>query len=165
MAVGVAVPATAHAATLDVTCIPPSADTATYNPPLSNTPRTTTITVDAFYGPCVSLSNPAVSSGEFHLRFTAPNRSCAELLGTAPVTFTITWNTGQTSTVVGTRTVTTAGGLLQTVLLATVTTGLFAGDTVVQTSTSAAAPVLLCTLGLGTVSTNTQSIVLEITSV
>jgi hypothetical protein len=96
---------------------------------------------------------PGLSSGTFTTTITAPGGVHHHL------------EHRQTTTLSGTRTVTTAAGVLQTVVLATVTSGLFAGDTVVQTGTSVAADTLLCTLGLRTIASSNQAVVLEITSI
>ncbi|MFI1585559.1 hypothetical protein [Embleya sp. NPDC020630] len=155
-------PATpAHASVLDVTCT--GGETATYNPALTSTPQTVTTTRVISYSPCVS-TDPAVTSGARNLTYTAPGFSCVDLLGSGTISATITWNTGQTSTVTGNRVSTVVGATTVTVITGTVTAGLFTGDTVVQTQIGAATPILTCNLGLGTVSGLTSTIVLEISS-
>ena len=86
------------------------------------------------------------------------------LLQSAAVTYTITWNTGQQSTISGSTTVNTAGGVITVIVTGNVTAGLFAGDSVVQTLTAAVPALLPCTLGLGSVSGTYSLITLEITS-
>jgi hypothetical protein len=90
----------------------------------------------------VSLSVPALTSGSRASAGVTTTLSCADLLGSGPVTSTIT------GTVTG-----------------TVTSGLFAGDTFVQNNTGPAVDVLTCTAGLGTVSSIYSLVTLEITSV
>ncbi|PSL52498.1 hypothetical protein B0I31_113171 [Saccharothrix carnea] len=155
---------TASAGVLDVTCTPPSSNSITYNPPLTRTPQDVTIGVSAQYGPCVSLSNPALTSGHRAISVLSPGFSCLELLNSGSVTFTITWNTGQTSTVSANYSATVVGAALVDVRTGTVTSGLFAGSTVLQTTTGPATDVLLCTAGLGTVSGIYSLVTLEITS-
>lgn len=155
---------TASAGVLDVTCIPPSSNTATYNPPLTMTPQDGALAVTAQYGPCVSLSNPALTSGSSSYTTPVSGRTCLDLLQSGTSAFTITWNTGQTSTVSANRTSTIVGAALVVTSTGTVTSGLFAGSAVVQVITSPATDVLLCTVGLGTVSSTYSLVTLEITS-
>lgn len=77
---------------------------------------------------------------------------------------TITWNTGQTSTLTLNRVTNVAGAVITVTQTGTVTGGLFSGDTVVMTATAPSTDVLNCTLGLGTVSSTYSTVVLEITS-
>jgi hypothetical protein len=148
-------PASAReAGLLDVTCIP-----------LSNTPQTSTSSANWQLGPCVSTSVPGLTSGT-HSDAGAPReRTCLELLDSRTMVRTVTWNTGDTSTLTLNRTTTVSGAVLVITMTGTVTSGLFAGDTVVGTATGAATDILLCTLGLGTVSSVYTTTVLEITSV
>ncbi|MCS7478756.1 hypothetical protein ACFFQW_12955 [Umezawaea endophytica] len=155
---------TASAVVQDVTCTPPSSNTATYNPPLTMTPRDGTLTGTAQYGPCVSVSNPAITSGSSGGTTTVSGRTCLDLLQSGTSAFTITWNTGQTSTISANRTSTIAGGLLVVTNTGTVTSGVFAGSTVVRVITSPATDITLCTLGLGTVSSVYSLITLKIIS-
>ncbi|MFF4344199.1 hypothetical protein ACFY00_30265 [Kitasatospora sp. NPDC001540] len=156
----------AHAAgVLDTTCTPPSSSTTTYSPPLTLTPQPSSSTLSYQFGPCVSLSQPAVTSGTSTRTNPASSRSCLDLLGVSAGTLTITWNTGQTSTLSVNVTSTRAGAALVVTQTGTVTSGLFAGDTVVITQTGPAADVLLCTAGLGTVPSIYGLLTLEITSV
>lgn len=150
---------------LDVTCIPPSSVNATYSPPLTNTPQASASSLSWQLGPCVSASVPDLTSGT-HSAANAPReRTCLELLGARSGTRTITWNTGDTSTLSMNGTTTVVGALLVVTYTGTVTSGLFAGDTVVATQTGPATDILLCTLGLGTVSGTYSTMVMEITSV
>jgi hypothetical protein len=48
---------------LDVTCTPPSSAVSSYSPPLSNTPQTSQSTIFYQFGPCLSLSQPGITSG------------------------------------------------------------------------------------------------------
>jgi hypothetical protein len=147
-----------------VTCVPPSSAATTYTPPVTLTPQNVTISSTTQYGPCTSLSHPAITSGIRARTTTDPGQTCLDLLESGSLTFTITWNTGQTSTISAKRTSTLAGTTLIVTNTGTVTSGLFTGSTVVQTNTGAAPDVLLCTAGLGTVSSTYAAVTLEITS-
>lgn len=157
-----ATPATAGA--LDVTCLPTSSQTASFSPPLTLAPKPTTVTASTQYGPCTSTSVPGLTSGSRSATIPYPALSCLDLLTSAPLTFTITWNTGQTSTISGSTTVTTAGAALIVTITGNVTAGLFTGDSVVQTITGPSTAVTLCTLGLGTVPSIDALVTLAITS-
>ncbi|MEU4746985.1 hypothetical protein AB0G02_41910, partial [Actinosynnema sp. NPDC023658] len=89
---------------------------------------------------------------------------CLELLRNGSATLTITWNTGQTSTISFNYTVNIVGAAMVVTYTGTVTSGLFAGSTVLQVNTNPATDVLLCTLGLGTVPSTYALVTLEITS-
>lgn len=155
--------APASAAALDVTCIPPSSQVNTYTPPLTATPQTVIVNSSGQYT-CVSATVPGLTSGSRTVEVSSPGRSCLDLVTGFAVTLTITWNTGQTSTLSGNSTVATVGLTQVVTMTGTVTAGLFAGDTVVSTSVSPSLPILLCTLGLGTVATTSSTNLLEITS-
>ncbi len=155
---------TASAGVLDVTCTPPSSHNTSYDPPLTLAPQNVAFTITTQYGPCVSLSNPAITSGFRSTTGVAPGRSCLDLLDSGFLTSTITWNTGQTSTIAVNSSTTVVGAALVVTMTGTVTSGLFAGSTVVQVFTGPAADVLLCTAGLGTVAGIYSLVTLEITS-
>ncbi len=142
----------AHAAVADVTCTPPGSVVVTYSPPLTLTPQNVTITVNSLYTPCISSTVPALTSGTSNFTFTATNRSCANLVGAASAAPSVTWNTGQSTTMSLNSTANIIGGVYTVVTSGVVTTGLFAGDTVVQNATGPGTDILLCLLGLGSVS-------------
>jgi hypothetical protein len=152
----------AHAGVLDVTCT--GNTSTTYNPPLDNTPTDTQLTVTSFFGPCVSTSVPGLTSGSYSVQFTIPSRSCVTLLNTGAEEYTITWNTGQTSTLSINRNATLAGPAFVVTHIGIVSSGLFAGDTVLRTATAPSIDLQLCLLGLGTVSGIFAADVLELTS-
>ncbi|MET8578997.1 hypothetical protein [Streptomyces sp. NPDC005012] len=156
--------ASTHRGLLDLTCTVPSSEATTYKPPLTLTSQDVTFSSTVQYGPCVSLSRPEISSGSRSLQVLTPDRSCLTLLETAVSDFTITWNTGRTSTVSGHRTATVVGAALVVTVTGNVTSGVFAGDSVVQTSTGPATDILACTLGLGSVDSVYSTVTLEITS-
>ncbi|MEV6967931.1 hypothetical protein AB0M47_22755 [Hamadaea sp. NPDC051192] len=155
--------APASAGVLDVTCTPPSSNLNQYDPPLTLTPQSVTVSTTALYGPCVSASHPSITSGTRTASVTTTS-SCADLLGPGSITYTITWNTGQTTTISSTFTRAVAGAVYTVVATGVVTSGLFAGDTVVTNFTGPATDITLCTLGLGSVSSISTLGTLEITS-
>jgi len=155
---------TASAGVQDVTCTAPSSQSDTCTPPLTLTPQSVTVGSTTRYGPCVSLSNPAITSDSRTRTLLVPGRSCLDLLNSGSTTFTITSNTGQSSAISSNFTSTTVGATLVVTDTGTVTSGLFIGSTVVQVLTAPAADVLLRTAGLTTVSGIHSLMTLEITS-
>ncbi|MEU1123838.1 hypothetical protein ABZ371_09725 [Streptomyces sp. NPDC005899] len=149
---------------LDLTCTPPSSASVTYTPPLTNAPQTASSNLHWELGPCVSLSRPDITAGTHTVQNPPRQRSCLELLASGAVTRTITWNTGETSTLSMNRTTTVVGAALIVTHTGTVTSGVFAGDTVVVTEAGPAAAILTCTLGLGSVSSVYNVLTMEITS-
>lgn len=147
-----------------ITCTPPSSASLTYNPPLTTSLQTVTISASWQYGPCVSTSHPSITSGTLQASGPVPNVNCLSLLGSRPATYTITWNTGQTSTLSGNIVVIHAGATLISTTTGTVTAGVFAGSTFVHTIVYPSHNILLCNLGLGTVSSLYGQITLAITS-
>lgn len=157
--------APASAGVLDMTCTPPTSVLNSYSPALTLAPQTVTVTTTALYGPCVSLSQPAITSGTRSATVTTTT-SCADLLGPGTFTYTITWNTGQTSTLSTNYTRVAAGALYTVTATGVVTAGVFAGDTVLVNYTGPSTDITLCTLGIATVSNIYLPLgTLEITSV
>lgn len=157
------VPGASAAGVADVVCTPPSSQNTRYSPPLTISPQTVTTTRNHQFGPCVSLSQPAVTSGTSTLTTTG-SRTCLDLLSSNAVSISITWNTGQTSTFSGNSIVNVVGLVNQTEVTGTITSGLFAGAAVVMNVTGAATDILLCTAGLGAVSSLYDTITLAITT-
>ncbi|WP_256107727.1 hypothetical protein [Streptomyces sp. ODS05-4] len=149
---------------LDVECIPPSSSNVVYNPPLTNVPQPVVSTQNWQLGPCVSASKPALTSGTHSQTSLPRDRTCFDLLAAGPETKTITWNTGETSTLSMNRTVSVAGAALIVTHTGTVTSGLFAGDSVLITETGVATAITLCTLGLGSVGSVYSQMTLTTTS-
>jgi hypothetical protein len=142
----------ANAVSIDVVCVPPSSDVITFDPPLTLTPQTVDGTSFIQLGPCTSLTVPGLASGSSIQTFTAPDSTCEVLLGALPTEFTITWNTGQTSTITGNTVGVLEAGLLTVTLTGSVSSGLFAGHSVAGNQSGPATDLLLCRLGLGDVS-------------
>jgi hypothetical protein len=126
----VAVPA-AHADTAQLlSCV--GSGSNTYQPGVTATPGLVTVSSRADYGPCVSTGSPQITSGHFAVT-GAGIVSC--FAGSFAITVTITWNTGETSTI-------TAVGIVAqrpanevvVVYQGTVTAGRFLGGAVVMTA-------------------------------
>jgi hypothetical protein len=146
------VSAPAQADTGDIVCLPPSSSTGTYTPPLTLTPQTVTVQTTEVFGPCTSLAVPAITSGLAKTTVTVPGRTCLVLLGSGTATRTITWNTGQTSTITENFSTQIVGGVFTVTVTGIVTDGLFQGDTIVRNQSGPATDILLCEAGLGAVS-------------
>ncbi|WP_424233962.1 hypothetical protein [Actinophytocola sp.] len=146
------VPTPARAAVGDLVCAPPTSSAITFTPPLTTSPQTATVRSTNVFGPCVSTTVPAVTSGYTSVNVTVPNRSCLTLAGSGTSTSTITWNTGQTSELTLNFLTEIVGGVYTSTVTGAVTGGLFAGDSVVSNQTGAATDIALCLAGLGTVS-------------
>lgn len=155
----------AAAGVADVTCTTPSSNVLSSSPPLTSTPAVVTLTSQSSLGPCVSVSDPAITSGSW--RTVVPNitASCDFLLRSSSGSDTVTWNTGQTSTLSGNREASVEGALFIVTFTGTVTSGVFAGDTVVEQFAGPSTDITLCELGLGTVSSIYSTLELELTSV
>jgi hypothetical protein len=127
-------------------------------------PQPVTVSVSTQYGPCTSTSVPGLTAGSRSATISYPSRSCRDLLDSGSGTFTITWNTGQQSTISGNTTASVVGAALVVTVTGNVTAGLFTGDSVISTVTGPATDITLCTAGLGTVSSIYSAVTLEITS-
>ncbi|GEN05867.1 hypothetical protein MFU01_09040 [Myxococcus fulvus] len=101
-----------------------------YSPPLTTTPQNVNITGTAVYSNCLG---GGVTSASNSTNALATDYSCLGLLeiGTAPSV--LTWNTGETSTLVQTRVAVQGAGLSVTVThFGSVSSGKFAGATTVR---------------------------------
>ncbi|MEV7660159.1 hypothetical protein AB0O39_39195 [Streptomyces anulatus] len=145
-------PAPAHAQAGDLACLPPTSSTVTFTPALTTLPQDVTVHSTNLFGPCTSATVPGITSGTFSGTFAVPGRSCLTLAGSGTSRSTITWNTGQTSTLTLNYTTQIVGAVYTSVLTGVVSGGLFQGDSVVSNQTGPATDILTCTLGLGTVS-------------
>ena len=154
--------ATGAATGLELTCTPPSSASLTFAPPLTNTPQPVTNSVSRQYGPCVAPNHPGITAGSSTASALYPAGTCERLLGSNPLTITITWNTGQTSTLSGNNLSNIIGGALVSTSTGTVTAGVFAGGTFVHNVVYLGQDLLLCNLGLGAVSSLYGLITLQI---
>lgn len=133
-----------------------------FDPPLTLTPQSGTITVSTVYSPCVSTSSD-VTAGTRNATIPYTDRSCLDLLHPNSATFTIDWNTGEPSKVSVNALAEIVGGAFQITLLGAVQQGQFEGRTFQQTNAGAGSDILLCNLGLGQVSTLFLAVELTIT--
>lgn len=143
--------ATGTATGVDITCTPPSSASLTFTPPLTNVPQPVNNAVSRQYGPCVAPAHPGITAGSSAGSGVFPNGTCLRLLGSNPINITITWNTGQTSTLSGNNLSNIVGGALVSTTTGTVSAGVFAGSTFVHNVVYLGQDVLLCNLGLGSV--------------
>lgn len=148
----------------EVTCTVPSNRVTTFSPALTGTPQAVTISTQANYGPCVSLTHPDITSGTASGQ-TSSQLSCLDLLKQVQNQQKITWNSGETSIYQATTTATIVGALVVNVTTGTVTEGLFEGAAVQQVQIAPATTILACTLGVGTVPSVNSTVTLQITGV
>ena len=115
-----------------------TAQRTTYSPGVTLFPSQQTITLNTLAAPCVSLSNPNITSGA--ATFTVMGmRSCLTLDQTTSGTSGITWNTGQTSTYTYTSSSKTVLGQILVTINGIVIAGVFQGAPI---SLALASPVL-----------------------
>ncbi|TQM85378.1 hypothetical protein FHX81_7858 [Saccharothrix saharensis] len=121
----------AQAADLELlSCVGSGANT--YQPGVTAQPRVVTIDSSADYDSCVSSGSPTITSGGYAI---VANGLVSCLGGGVSITVTITWNTGETTTVaaVGLVVLRPANEVV-VVYQGTVTAGRFTGAAVVMTA-------------------------------
>lgn len=151
--------APADADVLDVTCT--GSQHITYSPGIVLSPeRDVTTTVEGTYS-CVSSD---VTGATTYATFTGPE-SCLAVAEIESLSSTFTWNDGSTSTATYTTTVTYGVGTTVLTKTGTVTSGRFAGDTFLQVITGPNLGGLLACLTSTGLTENTETALLEITSV
>lgn len=99
--------------------------TIDYSPPLTAVAQPTTATVNASLSPCVSPTNPAITSAS--VRFAASGVLSCAVPFPASGTATIGWNTGSSSTFSHTETVSFQPPSLVITLTGTISGGLLSG--------------------------------------
>ncbi|MET0406352.1 MAG: hypothetical protein ABW123_28290 [Cystobacter sp.] len=129
-----------EAAPVLLTCT--GSERATFTPGLKLYPQTVSTRIEQQLAPCVG--DERITSGTAVLAFTA-EQAClsTDLPGTVPGAQTLTWNTGETSRFVYTKTYVQNAGLVVAIKTGTITEGLFAGATAVM-SIPATSNVLAC---------------------
>ncbi len=151
VALGSVVESPAHAAgVIDLTCSRHSVDKLFFTPPVTLEPQTVTIDKRTDYRWCYSPGAPDVVSGEL-VRLLTRTDSCPQALGTGSLSQTITWNTGETSTISFLRTPTLVHGIYKVTFVGTVTAGLFAGSAAKQVYVANGRDLQRCLDGKGTV--------------
>lgn len=123
---GLAFAGPAHAIAQDVICSIGGTNTLAFSPKLRLAEQAVTMTGTGTYPTCVS-SDPDISSGASTI---SGHGSLGCLSGSMPATETVTWNTGETSTISYTLTLNLVAGQSAFAVVGTVTAGRFAGDTV-----------------------------------
>jgi hypothetical protein len=104
----------------------------TYQPGVTLQPRSVAVSSSAHYEPCVSSGAPTITSGGYQANATSVV-SC--LAGSFAITVTITWNTGETTTVTAIGIITQRpANEVVVVYQGTVTAGRFTGAAVVMTA-------------------------------
>jgi hypothetical protein len=106
-----------------------------YSPPISDTPQTTTATGITVFAPCVSLTDPDVSSGAIPSATVTRTFSCLALLAGGPGAQPIVWNTGDTSVFSFTSMTQVVRGELVVVQTGNISAGRFRGATAALTTT------------------------------
>ncbi|MFY1831254.1 hypothetical protein ACN47A_35400 [Myxococcus fulvus] len=116
-----------------------------YSPPLKNVEQDVTVVTTTVYSNCISLLGGTVTSGTNTIRSFRPGFSCMDLLSIGSSTSVITWNTGETSTLIQTRVSSQINGNLAILTnVGTVESGKFAGATVTRTTTYLSTDLAAC---------------------
>lgn len=143
--------APAEAAVIDVSCTSPnSTNVITFSPPLTLVNQPTVVSRSTSYQPCRAPRWPNLTYGKEAKTITMLD-DCTMVLGTLNVNFTITWNTGQTTTVSAVRTASLSGSNLVVTFNGTVTAGLFLGSNVNQVFVGSGVDLINCLAGRGSV--------------
>ena len=106
-------------------------ETATYNPPLTNTQQEEQVTATTSYSPCVVLGVSGISSGTAYSNPPIRDLSCTALLGGGPSIRIINWSNGLSSTLSYTSNVNSVNGLLVVTMTGNISAGLFKGQSAV----------------------------------
>jgi hypothetical protein len=120
-------PVLSHAAVGDLTCA--ESETVSYSPGLLSTRRPVDVSVHNVLS-CTSLVDPAVTGGLVRATIPDLDRSCTDLAASGSGSYTIAWNTGESSTIGYSRSANYVLGTLVIVENGTVTAGKFVGDSV-----------------------------------
>jgi hypothetical protein len=154
-------PPRASLGVLDVTCV--GTEPTTFTPGLLLTTQTGTIHSETNLDNCVSISDPTLTAGSGVIDVTVPLSCLNNVSVFGPRTETITWNNGQSSTLVFTQEASVVVGVQFTLTsTGTVTSGQFAGKAAVAQRVGPTPNLLDCLAPPG-VTSRTQVVVLEIT--
>lgn len=130
-------------------------ETVNYNPPLTDTPKNTIVTINgklgsgALDGLCTA-SGTGITSGTYSETFTRPGASCAQVAFNDPGSRVITWNDGTQSTFTFTAQIQTLPAASVVTLTGSITAGRFAGHATVETIQIPQPNALQCsTTGIG----------------
>jgi hypothetical protein len=150
----------ASAGIADIACT--GTQVSTFSPALTSTVQNVTTTQNTALSNCLGLSQQGITAGLVTTSGSSA-MACKTLLQSQAVTFNVTWNTGQTSTISGSTIYALAGPALVGTFNGTIQSGAFAGDTVVVTNTAPSLPYLMCVLGLGNVPSINSNVVFAAT--
>lgn len=141
----------AYGALGDLTCT--ETESVSYSPGLVNTRRPVDVSVHNVLS-CTSLTAPAVTRGQVRATVPGLDRSCTDLAASGSGSYTIAWNTGETSTISYHRSANYVLGTLVIVESGTVTAGKFTGDSTTHVVELLSLDLLACLAepGLTTVS-------------
>jgi hypothetical protein len=115
----------------------------TYTPGILLTPRTVTLQRNLILAPCVSLSDPTLTSGTSS-GTSNTSVSCLNVAVPQSGVNTITWNNGQSSVFAFNQVVNNIGGQATLTATGTITAGQFAGHTAVRQATGPSVNILDC---------------------
>ena len=115
-----------------------------YNPGLLFTSQFITLTGGTIYSLCTSISDPAITYGLVSVAGSFP-ASCLNLFAGPPsTTWTITWNTGETSEWLYSGSTQNVSGTIVQTQIGVIVAGKFAGSTAIGAQVLAAPPLINC---------------------
>lgn len=142
LATAIAAAPAAHAGISSTTCT--GSSVITYQPGLTNTPRTVSYTETDTFAHCIS-TDPTLASGLFAVTVSLPGAYCLGLPTlTTNTPYDIAWNNGQASDINLSYTDVVAEGIEQVTGVGTVTSGEFTGAAVTITWLYTVPDPLLC---------------------
>lgn len=136
--VGFAAPASAAGPTCT------ASSQTTFSPGLTLSSTTQDINFTAGFSNCLTPGRPDVTSGTRTGAFTGPRSCLSPLPPPSNGTFLITWNTKETSTVIGTVTANDVAGQTVHTITGTVTSGLFTGSSYTEVIAQTSLDLLTC---------------------
>jgi hypothetical protein len=139
-------PSVASAGVGDFTCT--AGSVTTFSPGLLLQERQQNISFNVGYGNCLSTTEPKITSGTRSGSFSGP-RGCLSAPPSGTSTFTVTWNTGQTSDVTAVSGGYDVAGQTVHTLTGTVIGGLFTGSAFVEAIPQVSLNLLGCLSGPG----------------
>jgi hypothetical protein len=115
-----------------------------FNPGLRLTPGLVTLTRSTIYAVCTSLSDPEITYG-LSSGTGMFQASCLNVLAGPPsTTWTITWNTGETSQWLYSSSTQNVSGTIVQTQIGVIVAGKFAGSTAIGVLVQVAPPVIEC---------------------
>ncbi|MBN9684645.1 MULTISPECIES: hypothetical protein [unclassified Corallococcus] len=128
-----------------VSC-PVGAVVTNYSPPLRSTPQAVTIQGQATFSNCVSVFDPGLTSATNNFTINTTAYTCNDLLEIGSARTVVTWNTGETSTLVQTRVSSQVGSTTIVITyVGTVESGKYRGAVALRTLTYLSTDLDACT--------------------